>query len=142
MDDQKRLDDELADLTDALVEGRDMKASAELQGLDQTVRLLNDVIRPDGVPDQAFRARLTQRMNEEWAMTHPRRVHWYNQPVFRFAAAAAGLVFVLLGILWLSKPGGITDPTATGFGRDVGSLLIVSAVVIGGIAFYLWRNRR
>ena len=142
MDDPKKLDDELADFTDALIEGRTMNTAADTQGLDKTVRLLNEVIRPDGKPDAAFRARLTQKMNEEWAMAHPRRIRWYNKPVYRFAALAAGLVIVLLGILLTSQSNGGTNVPGTTFGKDAGPLLIISVVVIAGIAFYLWRKRQ
>jgi hypothetical protein len=140
MDDPKKLDDELADFTDALIEGRTMNATADMQGLDQTVRLLNEVIRPDGKPDAAFRARLTQKMNEEWAMAHPRKIRWFNQPAYRFGALAAGLVIVLLGLL-VTNPGRVQNQ-GTGSGSVPDYIVVVAVVVVAGIAFYLWRGRR
>lgn len=147
MDDHKQLDDELADLTDALLERREMQMKQTTQPLDEVVQQLYQMIQPDSPPSPAFRDKLTQRLNDEWNMAMqqqkpPRRVPtFYMTPRTRLLAAAAALVIVLgaLAIYTQSnQPLQGTTPLGTNSGGVIAVVLIASAVVV----LILWRRNR
>jgi hypothetical protein len=73
MNDETRLDDELAAFTDKLLAGGDVHAAPEIEDLAAVVRQVHELIVPDSRPDPAFRERLTQQLEREWAQQQAAR---------------------------------------------------------------------
>jgi hypothetical protein len=99
MDNKRSLEDDLANMTDRLLAEEEAIPLPDNQDLVEVVKRLRQVVTP-GVPDAAYRARLTQRLNEEWDRVHrqqPRR--WAGRPLLRFALLAASVVVVLTAAL-------------------------------------------
>src|SRR5262245_53839624 len=110
MEDNTKLDNEVADLTDALLSGGDRQTSLDLQGLDKVARQLNQMISPAVGPDPAFRARLTQRLMQEWDATqggHASRSRVRSPSTRRFMryAALAAVLIVVLGLVLILGQG-------------------------------------
>ena len=66
MNDETRLDNELANFTDSLLAGEDVQTGPEIEALAQVVRQFHRVIEPDSGPAPAFRDQLAQRLDQEW----------------------------------------------------------------------------
>src|SRR5215510_643769 len=103
MEDNTRLDNEIAELTDAMLSGQQRQASPEAQGLDQIAQQLSQMVSSSAGPDPAFRAKLTQRLMQEWDSTaqHGGSRTPANRIVRRRYvqyAALAAVVVLLLGL--------------------------------------------
>ncbi|MBN1563905.1 MAG: hypothetical protein JXA10_08700 [Anaerolineae bacterium] len=67
MTDETKLDNELAAFTDRLLAGQDAQSTPEIDALAQVVRQFHYLADPASGPDPAFRDRLAQRLDQEWA---------------------------------------------------------------------------
>ncbi len=153
-DNTQQHDNELADLTDALMAGQDMTTSDDLQDLAQLTRQLHTLIASDSTPSTAYRNRLTERLNAEWAQTHaqpPRRVSprgstFQIGQTGRWAALAAVLVLILLAVVSsLSNNGVVTSVPGTVVGTLTPQFAIffaLAVIVVTVVAFIVLRRRR
>jgi hypothetical protein len=144
MSNKSSLDDDLANMTDRLLAGEEVNALPDNQDLGEVVKQLRRVVAP-GVPDVAYRTRLTQRLNEEWDQHYRQQTRRLpGRPSFRFAILAASVVVVLTGVLLALWPGGIGTPelqgTALGPITWVIPVLLVVALCIAVLV--IWRRRR
>src|SRR5260221_12295619 len=94
------LDEELAAMTDSLMSGQDQSVSQENAELAKVVKNLYSTIgsAASSVADAPFRARLTQRLNEEWesASHQQRQSQRFMQPrTLRALSVAAAMTLVL-----------------------------------------------
>ncbi len=138
------LDDELADATDALLEGREeLRVQGENRELYQVVRQLCAVIDPQSPPSAAFEQRLQARLEEEWSRANAKpTLRLIERPLVRVASLAAAVVLVLGALLVLAVP---EDPERLE-GAAIGSADAAALVVLVGVAavgaVYFWRNRQ
>lgn|GEM_PF-4429369 len=138
------LDDELAEATDALLSGREVKPltdeNAELLGV---VRELNTLIDPNTLPSDAFQQRLTRRLSDEWDRWYaPPALRLLDRPAVRVLTMAAAVVLVLASLVVLSVPE--TTPALQGTAiplDDAAAILVLLGVVAVGAIVY-WRGRR
>lgn len=145
MSDDTRLDDELANLTDALLEGREMQTSTGRHDLEQVVRQLHQTLLSGGPPDPAYRARLEQRLIQEWNRVY-RAQRWYQRRAARALALAAALVFALLALI-LALPatgaGALHGAAAGALSWEAALALVVLLGLAALIVFvWVWRRRR
>jgi hypothetical protein len=144
--DEMRPDDQLAELTDAILDRRDQQPLPELRDDAELVLALRDLIRPEEEPPDAFREQLRARMAAEFDAL-PRRAQSRRptmRPALRLALAAASVVLVLAALLLfdvVDTPGslfgaaaGVTDAGSLGLG-----LLLIGGA--GLIALVVWRRR-
>lgn len=144
MDENRRLDDELADMTDAIIENRNMDTSEELHELSQVVRGLHHTIQPGDRPSAAFETRMKQRLDMEWEQRQRRaRVTRFN-PAVRVMALAAALLVVMVAIILITNTAetGTTPPVGTAIGPTEFLIAVVALGAVVGAAFLVWRNRR
>src|SRR5262245_48214174 len=100
MADQDFLDQNLADLADALIGGQPPGKSLQaMNSEERIVQQLYKIIAPEQSIDPAFRQRLTGALNAEWDLARANKSRTHTPLVFRlrpmqFLAAAAALVFV------------------------------------------------
>lgn len=137
-------DDALVAFTDAILENRTMELTDDLHDLEGVVRRLNQTIQPSRLPDAAFRARLTHRLNEEWGqMERQQRVRrLQTQRTLRYVASAAVLVLVATAAILLATN---TRVQGTAAGDDPNWLVLLTVALVtsgGAVAFYVWKNRR
>jgi hypothetical protein len=146
MDDNKNLDGELADLTDAVLEGKTVTPKQDLEGLDAVVRNLHRTIAPDKPADPAFRRHLEHRLVDEWNKIHRPAPRWYNRPQVRLAGAFAAVAVVL--VLAVSLFGGTGELQGASTGpldsQAIVTLALVTVVLAACvlIAWYWWKRRR
>ncbi len=150
-----RLDNELAELTDRLIAGRDMEPPQnlpdlpELEALANVTRQLHRLMSQESAPSPAFRSRLTQRLNQEWAVVQRQKVTqkpargFALRPVWGWAALAAALLVVFAVVLYPS----LSQSSSAGLaaGQSTPEVLIVGLVlllVLGLIVLAASRNRR
>lgn len=140
---ERELDDELAQVTDALLGGREMGVfSAQNSELVGVVRDLKRVIDPTIPPSAAFQQRLTARLNNEWERANPKpALRLLERPAARLASLAATVVLVLGALLILSAPDASPDLQGAAFAADdaVAVLMLIGAAAVG---FAYWRARR
>ncbi len=143
MNDNARLDDELAALTDALLEGRQMETPPEQRDLEAVVRQLHKFIAPHEAPSPAFRARLEQRLNQEWNLAHRQRPErWYRRRGVQLLALAASAALILtVALLALPQNGGSALQGAAA-GPVGWGLLLLLVVLIGVISVIIWYKKR
>ena len=143
MDENQRLDDELAALTDAILEKSDMKTMSDVNELAGVVRGLHALIEPDEKPSAAFEARLKQRLESEWEQRGRRMRAGRFTPALRLASLAAVVVVALVAIVLLnsSTPSGTGLP-GTAVGANGATVIVIVLAVFAGAALLLWRNRR
>jgi hypothetical protein len=83
MNDETRLDDELAAFTDKLLAGEDVHAAPEIEDLAAVVRQVHDLVAPDSRPDPAVRERLARQLRREWTQqeaARPESTHHAHSP--------------------------------------------------------------
>lgn len=142
MNDDVRLDDELAAYTDRVLGGDpDAPPDAAPDDLGPVVQRLYWLVDPDQPPDAAFQQRLAQRLEREWVTTRQRRsrrgAQWANR-TFQLATLAAALVVVVAAALLLSMNGdgetlqGASSGSLAGIG-----LVVVLLVALAGAVWYL-----
>jgi hypothetical protein len=150
MDDNKNLDAELADLTDAVLEGRTMTPKQNLERLDEVVVQLHQTIAPDEPADPVFRRHLERRLVDEWNKTYRPAPRWYNRPRVRLVGAVAAMTFTLVmaAVLLYNLSGGQDELQGTATGPLGGQALVALAlvttvlVVVVLVAWYWWQHRR
>ena len=143
MDENRRLDDELAEVTDAIIENREMKTSQEIADLAEIARGLHDLIEPNTPPSATFEARMKNRLDMEWEQRQRRVTRMRVNPAVRLVALAAAVVVVMVVIIFLTNnpsEEGSFDATALGSPEALIGIIAVTAVV--GAAILVWRNRR
>jgi hypothetical protein len=142
----QHLDDEVAELTDAVLENRMVQASEAGHEYEPVILRLKDLIEPETAAPDAFRERLAQRLNDEWLVS--RRARRAPQPrlfssrPMRVATLAASVAVVLLAAILILNP---SEPATTDVSGTVlnGPIVIVIALMVGGvIAFALLRRKR
>lgn len=142
MDENRRLDDDLADMTDAVLNNREVETSDEMAELTEVVRGLRDLIEPGAQPPAALEARLKQRLDLEWEQRQRRILRPRFSPAVRVASLAAALVLVLAVVIALAgtpENGGLQG-TALGSAEAIIGIVVIAAVV--GAALLVWRSRR
>jgi hypothetical protein len=146
MDENRRLDDELADITDAIIENREMKTSQEIADLAQIARGLRDLVEPNSPPSAAFDARMKNRLDMEWEQRQRRAARVRVNPAVRLVALAAALVVVMVVIIFLTNNTGDDPGCAELCGTVLESpetlIAIVAVAAVVGAAVLVWRNRR
>ena len=138
------LDDELADATDALLEGREeLSLDSENRALYQVVRQLCAVIDPQTPPSAGFERRLQARLDDEWNRANAQPVlRLIERPLMHIASLAAAVVLVLGALLVLAVPDTQEQLQGAAIGfDDVAALTVLIGVVAVG-AFFYWRVRR
>jgi hypothetical protein len=150
------LDNEMANLTDAVLAGRSTKVSASAQSLEPIVRGLQQLAAPVQ-PSDEFRSRLTQRLSSEFeAQMRTQRsrpsVVALSRRSRALLAAAAAIVLVGIAVLMigLGNPGEQTpDPNATVgtiLGLDtplaIAALSIFALVLVALFVYFWWRERK
>ena len=141
MDENRRLDDELAALTDAAIENRDIEASQDMAPLTEVVRGLRDLNESGDMPSPSFEARMRQRLDTEWEQRHRRLTRPRLSNAMRVATLAAALVVVLVVAVSLAgAPEHGVQGTALGSPEGVIVALALAAFV--GAALLFWRKRR
>lgn len=142
-------DNELAALTDAVLEGRPMGASTTTHDLERVIIQLRDVIDPDTPPDPGYSMRLSGRLGQEFdLLQRPKIRKWPNQRMVQLVGMAAALI-VVMGIVILFS-GSDTGKGDSGLsGTAVGNLsvletivLAVVAVGLGSAVFFLMKRRQ
>jgi ABC-type Fe3+-siderophore transport system permease subunit len=143
MEENRRLDDELADLTDAIIENREMKTSQDIADLAEIARGLRDLIEPNAPPSAAFEARMKTRLDMEWEQRQRRATRMRVNPAVRLIALAAAVVVVMVVIIFLTNNPG-NDPQVVGTVLESPETLIAAVAVaaVVGAAILVWRNRR
>lgn len=137
------LDNELADMTDRLLNGQNVDVSPDNRTEALLVRRLYQAVSHNPVPDAAFRSRLTQRINQEWNSSHRASAPIGGRSMSRWAALAA-VVVVAMGVMFilLSESSLVGNVQATAVGP---ASWIFPAIIIGGvvlIGFAVWRRRQ
>ncbi len=155
MENNTQLDDQLANLTDALLESGKFDPAEDVEDLGQIVQQLHNLIEPDAKPPPAFRVRLTENLNDEWNRQHRQKktggriVQFHNLRNNRYIAAAAVIALVLMIALLLdqsaSEPATGTAASADGEGSSVSDLLYVgvgagTALLVGYVYFQFRRK--
>lgn len=144
VDEQRRLDNELANITNTLLEQhmRTTTTSTELQDLEPVVYDLEQLIQPDVPPTDAFRSRLRQRLVEEWNLLRGHRsMRRFNPRPGQLVALAAAVAVILAvtAVLLNNTATGSLEGTATGTTTIV---VLLTLTVVGAVAWYiLGRNR-
>ncbi|NDJ79222.1 MAG: hypothetical protein GYB65_23475 [Chloroflexi bacterium] len=147
----KRLDNELAALTDRVLAGEQTDIPPELSDLTPIIEQLHQTVAPDAEPDAGFQDQLTRRIMREWESHPPRHAprsrwsYWRTNRIVQLAAAAATLVVVLLAIALLANRTDTSDGSmeGTALGSPGGMAVILAALVIAGlIAFWVSQRRK
>lgn len=135
-------DEELAALTDALLENQKSPApSSENEELYKVVQALHRTIEPDKAPSPLFRSRLQNRLVNEWKKS--RRVRqpvWRNQRFWarRLAPLAAVMLVVIATVLFLDD----AELAGTAEGEiGLEAVIVVLGLLILGLVMF-WRLRR
>ncbi len=142
-------DNDLAALTDAVLEGRPMSTSTSTRDLERVIIQLRDVIDPDSPPDPAYSMRLSRRLGQEFDLLQRAKVRkWPNQRMVQLVGMAAALI-VILGVGILFSGSGTTSNDSGLAGTAVGNLSVMEAIVLavvagglGSAVFFLMKRRR
>jgi hypothetical protein len=143
MDEQTRLDNELADITNNLLEKRIKAASASaiVRPLEEMIHTLDEIIQPDVPPSASFRARLTQRVLEEWNLLHDQRaIRRFNPRPTQLVALAASVAIVLTVATLLVRQSTSSELAGTATGSENTLTVLIVAGVVGVAAFFIWRR--
>jgi hypothetical protein len=148
MDNDKHLDDELAEYTDKILKGGAMNISSENEDLAPVVRQLQSLFAKEEAPPVEFRQRLDARLGEEWNRTmRPAQIHRLEQQRFlrrtMFAAASIALVFIVFLFLGDNNTPNGSDTQGTAFGDSPWMILAFVSAIIGIVfAVSYIRSRR
>lgn len=142
-------DNELAALTDAVLEGRPMSTSTSTRDLERVIIQLRDVIDPDTPPDPGYSMRLSGRLGQEFdLLQRPKIRKWPNQRMVQLVGMAAALI-VVMGIVILFSGSDTSSGDGGLSGTAVGNLSVLEAIVLavvavglGSAAFYLMKRRQ
>lgn len=146
MSENPNLDNEVADMTDAILSGKQVKASAEAGSYVNTIRGLNQLMGANVSIDVNFRNSLTQALNEEWdAVNRADRAKVIRFPERRVARilAFAAMLAVALFLVYAFAPGANgTSLNAAALGPLPVIAGLIMAVVAGVAIFFTLRNGR
>jgi MYXO-CTERM domain-containing protein len=137
--DDLRLDEQAAAMTDAMISGRQIDSTGA-QEFEPIVRVLVEL--SSGEPSAVFRARLTARLSAEFdSVARPQRGRAFN---WRLIALAAAVLVIAVGLVALVSSGGGSQPLqGTAVGGEGGTLVIVlGAALFTVFAAWLLRRRR
>jgi hypothetical protein len=150
VDDQTRLDENMANFADMILAKRDPALPEDFASQARIIQVLNQVIEPGESMDAGMRSRLNQRINEEWDYVQHRkksRLRILNLNTYSRMAVAASLAIVvaIIAIVISMNDTSGSDVSATAQG-DSSALLVVSALVavafVSGFLYFLWNRRR
>ncbi|MBI5928962.1 MAG: hypothetical protein HY862_06620 [Chloroflexi bacterium] len=142
-------DNDLAALTDAVLEGRSMTTSTNTRDMERVIIQLRDVIDPDTPPDPTYSMRLARRMDQEFDLLQRAKVRkWPNQRMVQLVGMAAAIV-VVMGIAIVFS-GSSTSTSEGGLsGSAVGDISVLEAITLAVVAvglssaaFFLMKRRR
>jgi hypothetical protein len=131
-------DEELADFTDALLEGREPRCEMEdLSSLERTVLLLARVLRPEAPPAD-LQKRVRKRTLTEWERLHrsdqlPRN-RWWPRSFPRLALGfALALILIVVGVFLLGpvEDVGLTATASGDWGLAVLILGVLGILALG-----------
>lgn len=149
MNDKQVLDNQLAQMTDIILEGgKPSFPSQELENEIQTIRSLKAMIAPEDDVNPVFQQRLTQTLMKEWDNRASRSGKVIQMPfkwgVMQVVAAAAAVAIVFAAVVITASPptgSAVDDGGVDPF--SVLAIMVVVSIVIGlGSGFYYWWNRR
>ena len=150
-DHDRRLDEEVAQMTDALLQRQNMPSlsnDADARPFEPVVRELSALFEEKPAP--AFRMRLERTLNETWAEAYPesvqvdkraapsRRFSW----TFPLVATAAALAIVLAAALGGDEIAGNPLSGTASSGTGVLEIIVIAGIVFSAGAFFIWRSRR
>lgn len=142
-------DNEVAELTDAVLEGSTgtMTASAMTRDMERVIIQLRNVIDPDTPPDPGFSAQLSRRLGQEFdLLQRPNVRKWPNQRMVQLVGMAAAIIFVLgVGIFFSGSEVSSDSTSGTAFGDiSVVEAIVLGVVAIGtaGVVFFLSKRQR
>lgn len=149
MNDDVRLDNDLAAYTDRVLSGEpaaspgdaaDAVPDAVPDDLRRTVQHLYRLVDPATPPDAAFQARLAQRLEREWTVHHrARRGGWSSDRVIQLATLAAALLVLIGGVVMIGGGGSGDALPGASVGDLAGTVVLVG---IMGLAFLVWYVRQ
>ena len=138
-------DNQLADFTDALLEGQTSLDAGRLQSREVAmVELLARAVAPQPVPDR-LRQELTRRIAAEFSREHPplmrRLLQSLGRPSHRrlWATAAIMTVVAIAAVLLFPLDGSHITGTVTG---EIGGIALVFGLVLIGAMLIAWRVSR
>ena len=140
----RQLDNDFADLTDALLTGRQVKSSDELRDLTALARQLQTLMSDIEPPSASFRGQLARRLDIEWRQVrHGSRFRWLptssRVQIRQYVALAAALVLIVVVAILGSK---FVPTVGTATGNITGNMLLAAGLfVIGLIGVGLWRRK-
>jgi len=142
MDNDSRLDEKLAKMTDAILNDQPFD-DADDEGYRRVIVALQQTIQPSQRPPEPFETRLQEAINTEWSR-RPRRRSTMT-PTMRYLAVAAAVALLVVGILIIGLPPNSSLPvTAGGDSLTPEALVIllggVGIAAVAGIIY--WRSRR
>lgn len=137
------IDDELAEVTDALMDGREMRRlDGENGDLQDVVRQIFNLIDPLTPPSTAFQRRMMERLNAEWSRSYaPPVLRLMDRPLVRVTSLAAAVVLVLGALIVLAVPNTAEQLQGAAIAIDDAAALVVLAVVAVVGAIFYWRSR-
>ena len=139
-----KLDDELAEATDALLSGREMPVlQDENRELAEVLRELYRVIDPTTPPSTAFQQQMNARLNTEWNRANtPPTLRLVDRPQVRLASLAAAVVLILGAVVVLAIPESPRELQGAAIGLNHGAALAVLVGVVVAGAYFYGRSRR
>lgn len=150
MNDKKHLEEQLADMTDTILDGKHLGSFQveELQDEIRVVKLLKETIDPTEEVSPAFRQRMTQNVLKEWDKKQTRHNKIRRLPfgigVSQLLSAAAALAIVVTVLLFSSES--LTGTSVENTSNDPITMLvplaIVASIMICTAFLYYLTNRK
>lgn len=147
--DELHLDNELAQLTDALFSGERVSPpdATLIQTLHDIATQLYQLIDPQTPPPADYRLRLQKQLNEEWyrRQSQPSAIFLPSRRRVQLAGVAAVIVLLFVAVLVFWEGNSSADEnelsgTATTFSIEAVAVLGLLLTVI--TLFILWKRRR
>jgi len=135
-------DRQLADFTDAVLNGKEVEKSvedAELAELQDTVRHIQAAVKA-ARPDQETSARIRKHLLVEWKNSHISRTFFWQQPRLILVAAVAVIALAAASLLLNSGSEQLTGAAANT--PSLIPLFLSSLVILGLIIYWLIRRSR
>ena len=142
-----QLDNQMSDLTDAVLAGREPHPTADRE-LTLIVQQLAKLTKPDSASTD-FRNRLTAKLSEEFDLVRGLRTSRTRRPVIQLwsVLAAAALIVVVGGAALANQVQ--NNPNVGVVGTTIGDAPILpilgvgaGIVVVAAVALLLWQRRR
>lgn len=142
MDENAKLDDQLAALTDDLLAGREPAANSELDDLERVVKRIQGTIAPEKSPTPEYHDRLTQRLYLEWLRSNRgRKGSWRSRQLAYATLASVALLATLLAFTLSESGSRLLLGTAAG-ASNAAIIIVIVAALIAGVGIFLWRRSR